>query len=193
MSKASLNHLPFWKKRQYYLPLLLLALTNALLYSAMTYRLATKQERLTRELASLTRTVESRKEELKKLVSETERISRNAEMVTHFWTEVLKPREPALTEALAEIDRLARESGVTRGRTSYLYEELDVGITQGVASMPVQGTYFNLIHFINRVELAPRFFLVQQVRLNHVHGNETQLELKCDIAFFLIDDEEGNT
>ncbi len=68
---------PFWRKPRFQRFLLGLALANVVIYGAVTYRLATKQERLTQQRASLSQEIASQQEELSALQKEQERIARN--------------------------------------------------------------------------------------------------------------------
>ena len=183
MSDAGLDLGPFWKKPRFYRSLAGLALANVVIYGAVTHRLATKQDRLTREEAALAQEIASRQEELSALQTEQERITRNDAVANAFWSEVVQPLTPGLTEAVAEIDRLAREAGVTRARTSYSQDLLAVGLREVKVSMPLQGTYFDLIRFINLLERSGRFFLVREIALGDTEGG--QLNLRCDVSFFL--------
>jgi Tfp pilus assembly protein PilO len=158
---------------------------NALVYLALTYRLETKQERLSRQLTTLTEEVVPKQQTLAALESESERLSRNEATVSQFWNEVVQPWQPGLTEAWAELNQLAQDSGLQMGRYSFRYEPLDVGLTRVNASMPLEGTYFDLARFVNRLETSPRFFLVQQISLNRGRGGESRIDLNCDVSFFL--------
>jgi Tfp pilus assembly protein PilO len=178
---------PFWTKRSYILPLVVGTLLNGLIYVALTYRLATKQERLAREHASLTESVAAREKELQGLESELQRIARNEETAKRFWSDIVLPRDPGLAEAIAELDRLAYESGVERGNTSYNFEELEIGLTRASASMPLQGSYFNLVRFINHLERSERFFVVREIRLRRARDEGSGLGLSCDVSFYLKD------
>jgi Tfp pilus assembly protein PilO len=176
---------PFWRQRRYVLPLALGVLLNGLAYVALTYRLATKQERLARQHETLTGEIAERRDELKKLQGDRERVSRNQETADHFWTEVAQPLEPGLTEAIAELDRLASEAGLNSDRMSFTYDFLDVGLTEVSAAMPLEGSYFNLVRFINSLERSPRFFVVKEIGLNRSQDEERQIGLTCDVSFFL--------
>ncbi len=171
------------------MPLVIGALANGLLYVALTYRLATKQERLARLHASLTESVASGNQRLQELESEVERVARNEETASRFFSEVVLPRDPGLTEAIAELDRLADESGVTSDSIAFNYEELDVGLVQASASMPLVGTYFGLASFINSLERSPRFFLVREIGLRSF-SDGADVELRCDVSFFLKENPE---
>lgn len=188
MSLASNDVERFWTSRRYTWPLLALLVLNAIVYGAVTHRLATKQGRLTELHESLTQEASAKRQELQALQAQQERLAANEAVADHFWNEVIKPRDPGLTEAMAQIDRLARETRVRRGRTSYKHQELDVGLVQVSASFPVEGDYFDLVRFINRVERAPQFFLVEEIRLGRGAGGAGGLELSCEVSFFLQQD-----
>ena len=176
---------PFWRKRRYWVSLVVVTLANAVVYGAGTHRLATKQERLTREQAELTELVALRVEELTSFSSERTQIAKNDAAADRFWNEIVRKRDPGLAEAIAEIDRLAGESRVSWDRTSFDYEDLDVGLVEVHANIPLSGSYFDLVGFINRLERSPRFFLVTRLGLKRSSGRDADLDLSCEIAFFL--------
>ncbi len=185
MTTINPNLRPFWTQRRYVLPLALGILLNGLAYVALTYRLATKQERLARQNETLTGEIAAKREEMGKLEEDRERMVRNQETADHFWTEVAQPLEPGLTEAIAEIDRLASDAGLTHDRMNFTYDFLDVGLTEVSAAMPLNGSYFNLVRFLNSLERSPRFFVVKEIGLNRAQDEEKEIGLTCDISFFL--------
>jgi len=173
------------KRRRGFLWLLLILVVNGALFAGVTHRLANKQERLASELERLRAELQAKQEELLTL-SESEALARsNAEAVRRFWNDVVQERAPGLTDAWDEIDRLASENNVIRGRTGYDRDLLDVGLEQIKATMPVEGDYFDLVRFINRLERSERFFLVEQITLSQRETNDPGIELACSIAFFL--------
>ncbi len=173
------------KRRKGFTRLAAIVLANAAIYIGVTYRLANKQQRLAAERDGLTVELERKQEELKSVSDAEARASRNAEAVRHFWEDVVRDRSPGLTEAWDELDRLASETHVVRGRTGYNRDVLDVGLEQVKATMPVEGSYFDLVRFINRLERSDRFFLVEEVRLSRGESDDTALRLDCAVAFFL--------
>ena len=173
------------KRRKGFLRLGAILVLNVVVFFAVTQRLANKQDRLARDHERLAAELEERSGELAELQSRVARAAANATAVDEFWTETVRVRVPGLTEAWEEIDRLASESDVLKGRTSYDRDLLDVGLEQIKATMPVEGDYFDLVRFINRLERSPRFFLVEEVRLSQGNADDADIRLDCAISFYL--------
>jgi hypothetical protein len=173
------------KRRKALAYLLAILAGNGLLFVGVTHRLATKQERLASDRELLTFELSQKTAELERLTLAETRSAKNAAAVERFWAEVVKERSPGLTEAWDEIDRLASEANVVRGRTGYDREILDVGLERIKATMPVEGSYFDLVRFINGLERSDRFFLVEGVRLSQRESDDRAVELECSIAFYL--------
>jgi len=173
------------ERRRSFLWLLVVLLVNAAVFAGVTHRLANKQDRLAAELETLRTGLGEKQNELSALSEAEALASRNAGTVQRFWTDVVEDRVPGLTDAWDEIDRLASESNVVRGRTGYEREILDVGLEQIKATMPVEGDYFDLVRFINRLERSERFFLVEQIRISQRETTDARIRLDCSIQFFL--------
>jgi hypothetical protein len=60
-----------------------------------------------------------------------------------------------------------------------------VGLEQIKATMPVEGDYFDLVRFINRLERSDRFFLVEKIRLSQRDSDDSTIRLDCSISFYL--------
>lgn len=173
------------KRRKGFLWLLVVLLLNGAVFAGVTHRLANKQERLAFELERLRAELGEKQEELRTLSGSEALAASNAEAVRRFWSDVVQERAPGLTEAWDEIDRLASETNVVRGRTGYERDLLDVGLEQIKATMPVEGDYFDLVRFINRLERSERFFLVEQITISQRETDAARIQLDCIIAFFL--------
>lgn len=181
------------KRRKQFLWLGAVVVVNLLAFVLLTHRLANKQERLVADRERLGLELQNKKGELEELSDAAQRAASNAAAVTRFWDEVVRPRVPGLTEAWDEIDRLADDTHVSRGRTGYQRELLEVGLEQVNAAMPVEGSYFDLVRFINRLERSERFFLLEQVRLSQQEQIDATIRLDCSIAFFLRDEAPGSS
>ena len=51
--------------------------------------------------------------------------------------------------------------------------------------MPVEGDYFDLVRFLNRLERSEKFFLVEEVRLTQQEVGDARIRLTCSVTFFL--------
>ena len=173
------------KRRRGFLWLVLVLLVNGAVFAGVTHRLANKQERLAFELERLRAELGEKQAELRTLSESEALAARNAEAVRRFWNDAVQEHAPGLTDAWDEIDRLASETNVVRGRTGYERDVLDVGLEQIKATMPVEGDYFDLVRFINRLERSERFFLVEQITISQRETAEARIQLDCSIAFFL--------
>jgi Tfp pilus assembly protein PilO len=173
------------KRRRGFLWLAVALAVNVLVFFALTHRLQNKQERLAAEEERLKFELQQKKGELETLRTSQDLLSRNAETVETFWSDVVKERTPGLTDAWDEIDRLANEANVVRGRTGYDREILDVGLEQIRATMPLEGSYFDLVRFVNRLERSERFFVVEEIRLSQRESDPTGIRLECVVAFYL--------
>lgn len=174
------------KKRQKgFVRLAILLSVNAVVFAGVTFRLANKQDRLFVDRERLSAELAQKTEALEQLQTAESRVAENASAVAEFWTDTVNPRVPGLTEAWEEIDRLAKETNVVKGRTGYDRDLLDVGLEQITATMPVEGNYFDLVRFINRLERSPRFFLVEEVRLSQRESDDAAIRLGCSISFYL--------
>ena len=174
------------KKRQKgFVRLTIVLLVNAAVFAGITYRLANKQDRLAVDQERLATELAQKTEKLERLTLAEGRVAENASAVAEFWTDTVKNRVPGLTEAWEEIDRLANDTNVVKGRTGYDRDLLDVGLERIKATMPVEGDYFDLVRFINRLERSQRFFLVEEVRLSQRESDDTTIRLDCSISFYL--------
>lgn len=181
------------KRQKAFVRLFVLLVVNAVVFAAVTHRLANKQERLGADQERLSGELAQKSAELEALTLAQTRVAENANAVSAFWTDTVKPRVPGLTEAWEEIDRLANESNVKKGRIGYDRDLLDVGLEQIKASMPVEGNYFDLVRFINRLERSERFFLVEEVQLSQRESTDETIRLDCSISFYLKSAEETRT
>ena len=175
----------FGQQHRGYVWLAFVLAANALVYGGLTFRLSDKQEGLSSEQQRVSTELNNKKQELARISGDYQVVLNNRETVSRFFDEVVQTRVPGLTEAWDEIDELARQTGVLRGRTSYDRELLEIGLEQVQARMPVEGNYFDLVRFLNRLERSPRFFLVEEVRIAQRQNDNQDIQLDCSISFFL--------
>ena len=87
------------KRRRGFFRLAVVLVVNAVVLVAVTQRLANKQDRLARELERVQVELSDKTAELEELSATETRVSGNSDAVEAFWTEVVEPRVPGLTQA----------------------------------------------------------------------------------------------
>jgi hypothetical protein len=88
----------------------------------------------------------------------------NAEDSRRFHDSVVKPRAASLVPVLQQIEGMAREGGLKPGAASYRVEAVTgLGVDRFVITMPVNGTYAQLVNFIERLERSAYFLTLDQV------------------------------
>ena len=104
----------------------------------------------------------------------------------------IKPRGADLFAAQREIEKLARDSGLKPIRSTYAVEPVKgTGLVTCAVTLPLDGSYENLISFLDRVESGKRFIVVDQLALSQdEHGAKMNLKLS---ALFIDDGEPRAT
>ena len=185
MSQLSVLFQQLKERKKWLFYLLMLSLLNSIVFVFITYRIQNKQQQLGVQEIKLEREFAQKQLDYQSLSKTGARASKNAQAVSQFWTEIVKMRVPGLTDAWAEIDKIAREVNVVKTRTGYSRNVLDIGLEEIKATMPLEGSYFNLVRFINRLERSKRFFLLEGVRLSQSESKDGTIRLDCSILFYL--------
>jgi Tfp pilus assembly protein PilO len=94
--------------------------------------------------------------------------------------EFYRTRLPAQqSDISAELDKLARASGVRLNRVGYESKPADVtGLQQVMVTAEVSGGYVELVKFINALERDQILFIPDSVDLNEDQGTNVRLALK---------------
>ena len=104
----------------------------------------------------------------------------------------IKPRSEDLFAAQREIEKLARDSGLKPLKSTYDIESVKgTGLVTCAVTLPLDGSFENLMSFLDRVESAKRFIVVDQLALSQdEHGAKMNLKLS---ALFVEDGEPRAT
>jgi Tfp pilus assembly protein PilO len=127
---------------------------------------------LWKELQMKTRQVEPLRDMDKKILAARQQID-----------DFYKTRLPAQNSAISDgLGKLAAENGVKIGQIKYKEEKNTVAV--GLQPMEIEadfsGDYLHLVRFINALERAPLFFLVNSVELGGEQGGLVKLQLKLE-------------
>lgn len=94
----------------------------------------------------------------------------------------VQQRIPALGSAVpVELGKLANESGVQLSAVQYAETDSDVpGVEQVKISATISGNYLQTVKFINSLERAKTFFVIDSVTLAEEQGGNLRLGLGLD-------------
>lgn len=166
-----------WRERLL-TPLLGLLAANAV--AALVYTLPrTLQERsLSEHAAALRNDVERERRNLQRLRERSQTIQANTRDLQAFYREVLKERGQ-LVSVLREIDSQAPSSG---GRNFRPVEVKGAAVSRFVVTMPLSGSYDQLVAFLKKLERSPHFVTVDRLALRE---KESAAELDVELSVYL--------
>jgi len=158
-------------------PLLGLLLANVVL--ALVYTLPrTLQERsLSEQAAALKSDVERETRNLQRLRERAQTIEANARDLEAFYLKVLKERAQ-LVSVLKEIDKQAPSAG---GRSFRPFDVKGAAVSRFVVTMPLSGSYEQLVAFLKKLERFPHFVTVDRVALRE---RESTAELDVELSVY---------
>lgn len=159
------GHRPFWRARL--LPAFLaLAGLNALVLAAWTGPRAWRQRNAAARSTAAEREVERLRGEAAELRERADAIRRNAEDAQRFYETLAGEEKTELLSTLEAIEELARAPGLRPGGRQLKREPLEGASVERVSvTVPLEGSYAQLVGFLSGVERSPRFLTVDRVSL----------------------------
>lgn len=144
-------------------------------------QLADQRIQLRQRLGSLDRT--------KKLAA---KIEAGREEGNDFLSEYFLQRRAAYPELLAELNKLASESNIRPKEASYATEPVEGSDTLGMMqiSASFEGTYGDLIKFINLIDRSDSLLIVESLNATPQQGNKL-LNVVLKIDTFVREDSQG--
>jgi hypothetical protein len=173
---------PLWKRLL--LPVAILAVANAAVYGAYTLP-RTVSERTRAATGETLRTVVEREPTLIREARRQDRVlTRNAEDVAELYRRA--GQKASILKVRDEVEGLAREIGFRLGARSYADERvIGLPLTRFRFTMPVTGSYGQLVAFLDRLERSNYFVTVDQVLFTGTQGSEAPLlSLTLSTYFF---------
>jgi Tfp pilus assembly protein PilO len=135
---------------------------------------------------------DSRHQEMQQLAAEQRRKTKQVEplrgldkkvvlakdQIDAFYKERVPTRQSAVTD---ELGKLASESGVKITQAKYdTKDPEDVGLTPVSVEATCEGSYVQLVRFINGLERDKLFFVVDSVVLGDAQGGAVKLQMKLE-------------
>ncbi len=170
---------PFWRRRLLPLFLVLLA-ANVLAFAAWTGPRYWMQKNAARRAEAARAELERQRQVTISLRERTAAIRENAADVERFERSLAGAERSDLLPALKAIEDLARSPGLKPGARTFERDEVkDAPVERVAVTLPLEGSYEQLVGFLREVEASPRFLTVDRVsmRAENQGGGRLQVEL----------------
>jgi Tfp pilus assembly protein PilO len=170
---------PFWRRRL--LPVfLVLAGVNLVALAAWTGPQYWKQRNAASRAEAGRAELERERRTAAALRERAAAIRANASDLERFYRSLAGAEKGDLLPTLEAIEELARAPGLTPGRRAFQREDVEKARVERVAvTLPLSGSYDQLVGFLREVEASPRFLTVDRVamRADRDGGAALQVEL----------------
>lgn len=155
---------PFWKRLVP--PVLILLVLNALGFAAYTLPRALQVRNAKARAAGVRGELDRERAVTAVLRRQAETIRANAADTQRFYREVAVGSRDELIPLLEEVDKMATAPGFKPSTRAYQYHEVkDADLTRVAIGVSVEGSYAQLVGFLDRVERSPRFLTIDRIGL----------------------------
>lgn len=182
---------PFWRRRLL-VPFLVLLGANLVVFLGYTLPRALRDRSAAARLSTLREEVGRQRALAQGLERRAETVRRNADDTQRFYGEVLGTREARLVPLLREIEKTARDLGLGAGQAGYDPSPVrDAPLVRFVITMPVSGSYQQLVSFLDRLERSPQFLIVDSVALREKQGEAAEADLSVALSTYFRSEQGG--
>jgi Tfp pilus assembly protein PilO len=169
---------PFWRRRLLPAFLILLAL-NLLMLAAWTAPRSLRLRNATARVAVARETVERERTRTAEARERADAIDANARDLALFYESLVDTEQADLLPTLEDIEAMARAPGLTPGSRRFRREEIeDVALERVAVVLPLEGSYQQLVGFLQEVERSPRFLTVDSISLRGTADSEASLQVE---------------
>ena len=174
---------PFWRAKLLPAFLGLLAL-NALAFVAWTLPRSLRQRNAQSRAASARAELQLDEQRAQALVARAEAIRANGADLERFYATLAGDEKQNLFQSLEAVEELAREPGLQLATRSVRREDVDgAPLERVVMTLPLEGSYPQLVGFLRGVERSKRFLTVDGVALRA--DAESGGSLQVDLSTYL--------
>lgn len=177
-----------WRRMvKVWLPGLLLLLLNLgvlstyrLLLAGQTQISASRVERLSADFGEL----ESHARALEDVISRAET---NRERLDEFYSGWLSSEADRLTQVIAEVKSMARQSGVRASGFRYpneLIEDLDL-VRRGI-EFSAEGSYKSMRRFIHSLERSDQFLVLEDIGVNNSGNENSDIRIRFSVSTLFL-------
>jgi Tfp pilus assembly protein PilO len=181
---------PFWRRRLL-VPALLLLAVNAGAYLAYTRPRAKFEQDIAAQAVRLRQEVAAERTRVEAVRRRARSIEENNADVARFY-KALGHKDSVLA-VQEDLVGIARQLGLRVGSRAYAKETVkgSKSLSRFRITVPIEGSYGQIVRFLQRVEALPRFVTVDSISLREdtgAAGRSTDLSVVLSIYFL---DEEG--
>jgi len=121
---------------------------------------------LQRQLAALRQDVARRREAVARLRAVVSKVETAREQAERFVNTYFLDRRTVSSTVLSELEGLAKQAGVRLKEGSYLFEPVEGsdGLSMMTINAGAEGTYADLMHFLNLLDRCPRLLIVSDLQ-----------------------------
>jgi hypothetical protein len=182
---------PRWRRRLL-VALAVVAGLNGVVYAAYTFPRSLGEQRLADRQKMLREEIQRERAVADRQRRHADTVRSNTQDVKTFYETTVSVRSSSLVPVLRAIEGMAREGGMRPGAAAYKAAEVQgAPLERFVITMPVAGTYRQLVAFVQRLEQSSYFLTLDEVRFSgegRGGGAELAMELSC---YFRAAEEEA--
>jgi Tfp pilus assembly protein PilO len=180
---------PAWRRR-FLPPVLALLGLNVAVFAVYTLPRTLQARRATSRAAQARAEVEAAKKEVGELRGRADALKANAEDSERFYGGVDGRAE--LLRVLEDVEKMAREPGLKTGSRNFTTGDIsDPRLARIKVTLPLEGSYDQLVGFLQRVERSKHFLTVDRIALSGQEG-EGSAKLQVELsAYFRGDGRTG--
>jgi len=173
---------PLW--RRLVPPVLVLLGVNALGFAGYTLPRALQVRNAKERAAAVRKELERERAATAALRRQAETIRANAADTQRFYKEIAVGSQDELIPLLEEVDKMATAPGFKPSARLYQYKEVkDADLTRVGIGVSLEGSYAQLVGFLDRVERSPRFLTIDRISLTASATGSPSLRVELSTYF----------
>jgi Tfp pilus assembly protein PilO len=173
---------PFWRRRLL-VPFLALAVVDAALFGALTLPRLLRERSVAARAETLRGEVTRLREWVAKLEGRAAAIEANRRDSEAFYANVLGTSRARLVPVLRELSEIAAELGLAAGSATYAPQDVrDAPLVRYQITMPLKGSYEQLVSFLGKLERSKQFLIVDQLSLRERGGEDASGQAELSVV-----------
>ena len=173
---------PRWRRKA--LPVLLgVLLLNLGVFVAYTFPRTLQVRSATSRALNAREEVERERAAVAELRHRAEVVKANTQDAEQFY-ETMAPRRTDLVAVVEDVEKMAKEPGLKTGQRAFAPAEVkDPRLVRVKITLPLEGSYDQLVGFLDRVERSPHFLTVDRIALHSAKEGSAALQVELSAYF----------